>query len=474
MPGGRVADATRMWCNENAKMHKKRNSLALTFNDDRPAELVVSQAIQAADRLLGTVIDGRYRVEGLLGHGGMGLVYRATHTHLRKTFAIKVLRERSSRDPNAMARFQREAESASAIGNAHIVDISDFGTLPDGSTYFVMEHLQGVDLVAATDDGVPMPVERACHIAIQLCGALGAAHEIGIVHRDLKPENVFLINRDGHLDFVKVLDFGIAKVAHGPSPLTLETEILGTPHYMSPEQSAGLAIDHRTDIYALGVLLYEMLSTRVPFDAETAVAILHKHVHERPTPIDLYVPNISSGLKRIIGRCLEKKPERRYQSMDELRADLERVQQSEAGRPAPLNTSWRAWAFFPRSRPLVWAGLLTASLLAFFGAIALGAFASDGADAASLDRTAEDPALVSVEHDPPAPLAQPVESHVVSREAPDVSPPASLARSVESPPAHSSPREARNPIRKRRRQPVARPKPQQKTASSDEVLDPWY
>ena len=462
-----------MWCNKNAKMPPKRNSVAETFHDDRPADVVASQATRSTAGLLGAVIDGRYQVDGLLGHGGMGLVYRATHTRLRKVFAIKVLREQSSRDPQAMARFQREAESASAIGNAHIVDVSDFGTLPDGSTYFVMEYLEGVDLISATDDGAPMTVERACHIAIQLCRALGAAHAVGIVHRDLKPENVFLVHRDGDPDFVKVLDFGIAKVAHGPSPLTLDTEILGTPHYMSPEQAEGFPIDHRTDIYALGVLLYEMLSRRVPLDAETAVAILHKHVHARPTPIDLYVPGISPELKRIIERCLEKKPALRYQSMDELRADLERVQQSEMLQPTLLRASRRAWARFPRRRPLFWAAWVGVSLLAFFGAMASGAFSGETAEVSSSSSVAEDPARVAVEPAPPPALARPVHDRVGSQGAPDLDPPASLVRSVEAPPSQPTATKARKPIRKRKQRSVPQSKPRPRTTSSDEVLDPW-
>ncbi len=166
------------------------------------------------EALIGTVVDHRYRIEALLGEGGMGLVYRATHTRLHKTLAIKVLRSENIRDEEVLARFRREAQSASNIGNEHIVDIHDFGTLADGSTYFVMECLEGLDLIDAIDAVQRLAQGRAIHIARQICLALGAAHSAGIVHRDLKPENVFLIRRGDDEDFVKVLDFGIAKVAN--------------------------------------------------------------------------------------------------------------------------------------------------------------------------------------------------------------------------------------------------------------------
>jgi serine/threonine protein kinase len=280
---------------------------------------------KAPEGLLGRTIDQRYRVESLLGEGGMGLVYRVTHAHLNKPLAMKVLRRENTRDPEVLARFRREAESASAIGNQHIVDINDFGVLDDGSTYFVMECLEGVDLIDAMDVARRMPEERAIHIAMQVCRALDAAHDAGIVHRDLKPENVFLTRRNGTEDFVKILDFGIAKVANGPKRLTRAGEVLGTPHYMSPEQCEGDDVDHRTDIYALGVLLYEMVTGDVPHDADTMMGILTKQMYEDPVRPKVRVPQVSDQLERLIMRCLEKKREHRYQSMHEIEVDLQRV-----------------------------------------------------------------------------------------------------------------------------------------------------
>ncbi len=280
--------------------------------------------------LIGRTIDRRYRVESKLGEGGMGLVYRVTHTQLNKPQAIKVLRREHTRDEEALARFRREAESASGIGNQHIVDISDFGMLEDGSTYFVMEYLEGMDLIDTINLVGYMPEERAIHIAKQVCRALGAAHRAGIVHRDLKPENVFLVTRDGTDDFVKILDFGIAKVGNLPTRITRAGEVLGTPHYMSPEQCEGDDVDHRTDVYAMGVLLYEMVTGQVPHDAETMTGILTKHLYDDPIPPTTRVPQVSAELEGVIMRCLEKKPGNRYQAMHEIETDLERIRSGEA------------------------------------------------------------------------------------------------------------------------------------------------
>lgn len=282
---------------------------------------------QPDDPLIGQVIDARYRIESLLGEGGMGIVYRATHTALNKPLAIKVLRPEVSKNDEIVARFRQEAQSASAIGNQHIIDISDFGVLPDGSTYFVMEFLEGCSLTDALLE-TRLSTERTIHIAQQLCKALGAAHERGIVHRDMKPDNVQLIPRGGTDDFVKVLDFGIAKVGGSNTKLTQAGQVFGTPHYMSPEQCAGTNVDHRTDIYAVGVILYEMGTGQVPFDADNLMGILTKHLYEKPVPPhDLPPPtDVPAALEAVILKCLAKKAEQRYQNMAELAADLESIE----------------------------------------------------------------------------------------------------------------------------------------------------
>jgi len=334
--------------------------------DDGGAGRPHSGVSESPPGLIGKTIDERYRVEALLGEGGMGLVYRVTHTRLNKPLAIKVLRRENTHDEEVLARFRREAESASAIGNQHIVDISDFGVLHDGSTYFVMECLEGMDLIEAMDIAQRMPEDRALHVASQICEALGAAHDAGIVHRDLKPENVFLTSREGTADFVKVLDFGIAKVANGPTRLTRKGEVLGTPHYMSPEQCEGEDVDHRTDIYALGVLLYEMLTGHVPHDADTMMGILTKHLYEDPIPPKIRVPQVSEALEQVVMRCLEKRPERRYQTMRELEADLVRIQSG--NRPVgpdtvTLTPTRPPKSARPRVSPMVLGGLAVALIL---------------------------------------------------------------------------------------------------------------
>jgi len=281
------------------------------------------------DPLIGRVLDGRYLVEKVLGEGGMGIVYRAKHTALGKPLAVKVLRAEVSKDQEIVQRFRQEAQSATAIGNEHIIDISDFGTLPDGSTYFVMEFLDGIAVTTAMEIDRPLPAARTVRIAKQICTALGAAHQAGIVHRDLKPDNIYLVKRSNDSDFVKVLDFGIAKVGGATSKLTRAGQVFGTPHYMSPEQCAGTNVDQRTDIYALGVILYEMVSGRVPFDADNLMGILTKHLYENPIPPRELPPptDVPPALESVIMKALEKKPELRYQTMGEMRADLERVEQ---------------------------------------------------------------------------------------------------------------------------------------------------
>jgi len=293
------------------------------------------------DPYLGKTIDGRYNVEQLLGEGGMGFVYRGRHRVIDKRVAIKVLKTEMSRDKEMTERFLQEAKSASSIGNPHIVDISDFGQLPDGSTYFVMEYLDGRSLGAHMDDqqGKPMNVGRILRIAKQLATGLAAAHDAGIVHRDLKPDNVMLVSRGAEKDFVKILDFGIAKVIGDASQkITRAGSVFGTPHYMSPEQAAGTPVDQRTDIYSLGVILYEMASGRVPFDADNFMGILTQHMYKSPVSILALVPppgEVPPGLDAIVLKCLSKKPEHRYASMTDLVSDLERLEHGQVPDAVP-------------------------------------------------------------------------------------------------------------------------------------------
>ncbi|MFK8003819.1 MAG: serine/threonine-protein kinase [Polyangiales bacterium] len=264
------------------------------------------------DPLLGSLV-GSYRVEGVLGQGGMGRIYRAVHTQLGKVVAIKVLRAEVAEDGEANARFIREARSTSAIGHPNIVDVLDFGALEDGRSYFVMELLEGGSLYHVIKQLGRIEPPRALRMIERLASALQAAHTRGIIHRDLKPGNVFVCGDIHRSSEVKLLDFGIAKIADATVRLTVAGSIFGTPQYMAPEQCIGSEVDHRADIYALGILLFEMLTGAPPFDDRVPVEILIK---QRSSPVP-HLPRELAALDPLIQRVLAKEPDARYQSMSE-------------------------------------------------------------------------------------------------------------------------------------------------------------
>ena len=284
--------------------------------------------MQDGDALLGTVVDGRYLIERILGEGGMGIVYRARHRVIDKRVAIKVLRKEMARDQEMTDRFVQEAQTASKIGNGHIVEITDFGVMPDGATYFVMEYLDGESLTTQLEKLGSLSLSRMLHIGKQIARGLAAAHAAGIVHRDLKPDNVMLLTRGEDNDFVKVLDFGIAKVGSAAAKITRAGSIFGTPHYMSPEQAAGTPVDARTDIYALGVILYEMATGTVPFDAEGLMGILSQHLYKVPVALldATKRTDVPPAFQAIVMKCLAKNADDRYSSMDALVDDLDSVE----------------------------------------------------------------------------------------------------------------------------------------------------
>jgi serine/threonine-protein kinase len=288
--------------------------------------------------LVGEVLSGRYRIEAELGVGGMGAVYRAEHTLMRKRLAIKVLHPEMTRLPEVVERFEREAMAAAHIEHPNVAAATDFGKLDDGSFFLALEYVEGDSLRDVLQDG-PLDPRRVIHIGKQIIAALVRAHSLGIVHRDLKPENVMLVHRDGDPDFVKVLDFGIAKVPVGElskeagkqhKNLTKIGMVYGTPEYMAPEQALGQDVDARADLYALGVILYEMLVGRRPFEADNPVALLGMQVSSLPPRFQDVAPSlvIPMEVETVVMELLEKEASRRPSDAKQVReafAFLERV-----------------------------------------------------------------------------------------------------------------------------------------------------
>ena len=271
-----------------------------------------------ADPLIGQLIGGRYRVTGVLGEGGMGIVYvgeQQMGSTVRKV-AIKTLHAHLSKDPSVIARFHRECGTVAQLEHPNTIKFYDFGSTADGTFYIAMEFVAGKPLADVLTHG-PLSVERTIKIMRQVCGSLDEAHLQGIIHRDLKPDNVILTDRAGETDFVKVLDFGIAARtesadAQKEQKLTQQGMVLGTPPYMSPEQFTGKALDARSDIYSLGVMTYEMLTGRLPFDADTPWQWATQHMSVQPIPFEVSAPskNIPDGMRKAILKAPVQEPRR--------------------------------------------------------------------------------------------------------------------------------------------------------------------
>ncbi|MCK5796860.1 MAG: serine/threonine protein kinase, partial [Deltaproteobacteria bacterium] len=283
------------------------------------------------DPNLGRVL-GSYRILSLIGAGGMGQVYMAEHTMLGRKVALKLLRPEYAVKRDAVHRFFQEARAVNAIDHENIVDITDYVELDSGETFFIMELLEGKDLsdyLRKADQ--PIPLHQAMDIALQVCDALHAAHGKHIIHRDLKPDNIFIVNSGTRRWFVKLLDFGVAKLqdaaAEDASYQTAVGSVIGTPAYMSPEQASGLPIDHRSDIYSFGAILYEMFTGHPVFRAKSFGEFVVKHMNDQPIPPrDLAnAPKLPMALEGVILRCLEKDPDKRYATVADLREDLARA-----------------------------------------------------------------------------------------------------------------------------------------------------
>ena len=301
----------------------------------------MSDETQQLDRpanLLGRVLGG-YRLVTALRSGGMGTVFYAEHTLIGRRAAVKVLHREVSRNPQVIARFLIEARAANDIRHPNVVEITDIGEA-DGLHYIAMGFLEGETLGERLEREKILDEPTAIRIVRQITSALAAAHERGIVHRDLKPENIFLLNHPDYPDYVKILDFGIAKLMgpHDGTRNTLAGTVMGTPAYMSPEQCRGEAqLDHRSDIYSLGVMLYEMLAGVVPFRFDNPTEVLLAHAQATPTPPIELSPKLSQHVNDALLRALEKDPARRFAGMRELRDAVENVSRPAAGAHAPVD-----------------------------------------------------------------------------------------------------------------------------------------
>ncbi|HEY8142482.1 MAG TPA: serine/threonine-protein kinase [Kofleriaceae bacterium] len=390
---------------------------------------------------------GNYRLLQLLGEGGMGWIYLAHHLRIGRRVAIKMLRPELASDPVVLRRFFAEARAVNRINHENIVEIHDFVHNEHGYTYLVLEFLVGRDLLTLieTDSGVPLG--RALDIMAQVARALGAAHDAGVVHRDLKPENIFLTDAADGGDFVKLLDFGIAKLlCAGSSPrLTRAGTAVGTPNYISPEQALGAEVDHRADIYSFGLILYELATGRRPFASADVVETVAKQVTEVPTrPLDLDGSrDIPPALDVLIMQCVAKRAAERPQTMEEIESRLRTIRAVLDG--APLDEPASAIdrgpsladvSFGDLALPRLTAvGTLAARRLAL-GAAALMAI---GLGWITLAR--------GIEHEEPAAHASAPSPDDAQQPAPDHAPAAGLARRLHGPPLSAAPR--RSPHRRR-------------------------
>ncbi len=273
----------------------------------------------------GEILDGKYRIVRLVGEGGMGAVYEGENTRIKRKVAIKVLHGSVAEKQDVVQRFEREAQAAGRIGSEHIVEVLDLGNLPSGERYMVMEFLEGEDLTGRIKRLKRIPPEQCVPLLDQVLEGLGAAHEAQIIHRDLKPDNIWILTKQGgRTDFVKILDFGVSKFSalDDQMSMTRTGAVMGTPYYMSPEQAKGAKLDARSDLYAIGVVAYQMVTGRVPFNAGSFNELLFKIVLESPEPIEQIVPGIDPNFAAIINRAMSREPIQRFDTARDFQAAL--------------------------------------------------------------------------------------------------------------------------------------------------------
>jgi serine/threonine-protein kinase len=316
--------------------------------DQTPLQADSTQAATVpVDTMIGRTFDEKYRLDEKLGVGGMGTVYRATHLLIDRPVAIKVLNPRFVEDEAAQIRFRREARAAGRLQHANAVTVTDFGATTDGFVYIVMELLEGRTLREVLAREAPLDTARAVSVMLQISAAVGAAHQAGIIHRDLKPANIFIVQRASTPAIVKVLDFGIAKLAaealedDDPMTLTQVGVMIGTPRYMSPEQCDGAPLTPASDVYSLGIILYEMLTGMTPFTGSTPLAVAMKHSNSPPIPPSEIVASIPRPIEQVVLHALEKNQAERPANADEFRSELyataERLGLEHSGIPSPLS-----------------------------------------------------------------------------------------------------------------------------------------
>jgi serine/threonine-protein kinase len=326
-----------------------------------PKRLILDLEDSAAE-LIGCTLSGRYVVESVLGQGGMGTVYRARHSVIGRTCAIKVLRREIAGDAESVQRFIREAKIAGGLSHPNIAEVIDFGEVTAAELpslgrstqpFMVMPELEGQTLAEILERSGPLDGWRVARLFAQAADALAAAHDKAVIHRDLKPDNLFVTRDRNGAELVKVLDFGVAKLLTAPK-LTRKGTVFGTPYYMSPEQASDRGVDHFTDQYALGVVMYEVLSGRVPFDDDSPMGVMKQHLFATPEPLEEVVPDVTrlGEVGPVVMRCLAKAPNDRFPNMRALAAALNEV----ARKPAQATPRPAAAQGTPRPAALLGEG----------------------------------------------------------------------------------------------------------------------